>query len=133
MTEKVPVFQRKLFSRRDGLILLFLLALCALGFLFLSRLPQGDTAVVEQNGKTLLRRELSRLDGPEEVTVTGENGLSLTVVFSPDGAQVVSADCPDQVCVRTGKLAQAGETAVCLPARIALRLEGVSGTDAETY
>lgn len=125
--------QKRLLAPKDIPVLAGLLLLCALGFWLLSRSPGGTTAVVEKNGEIILRRDLSQLDGPEETVLQGENGLSLTVAFYPDGAAVTRADCPDQVCLRTGKLTRAGETAVCLPARVSLRLEGGSGADAETY
>lgn len=35
-----------------------------------------------------------------------------------------ASSCPDQVCVRTGTLTRAGQTAVCLPNRVIVRLSG---------
>ena len=34
------------------------------------------------------------------------------------------ADCPTQDCVHTGTITRAGQSIVCLPARIIIRLEG---------
>ncbi len=124
---------RKLATTGSSLLIAGLLLLCALAFLIRSLLPQGTVAVVERNGKELLRQELSQLDRPREVTIEGENGMILTLVFYPDGAAVTSSQCPDKVCVHTGKLTQAGETALCLPAKISLRLEGEAKTDGVTY
>lgn len=125
--------RRKLLTRRDGLALGALLLLCALVFFAFSRLPRGTVAVVEKNGREVLRQELSGLDSPKEAEIEGENGIALTVVFYPDGAAVLSSQCPDKICVNKGKLTKAGETAVCLPARVSLRLEGSAGTDGTTY
>lgn len=125
--------ERRLFARRDLLLFGALLALCGLLFWGLSRSPKGAVAVVEQNGRVVLRQELAALEGPLETVVKGENGLSVTVEISGDGAAVTAAECPDQVCVRTGRLTQAGESALCLPAKISLRLEGETAADAETY
>lgn len=125
--------EKKLFTRRDLALAAALLVLCALLFLFRSQAPQGAEAVVERSGETVLRQKLSQLSSPKEVTVQGENGISLTVALYPDGVQILSADCPDQVCVRTGRLTRAGESAVCLPAGVSLRLEGSGGVDGETY
>ena len=93
-------------------------------YLALSLLPQGTVAVVEQNGQEVARRELSQLTGPETLSLTGENGVEVTITFTPQGAAVTASTCPDQVCVHTGLLTQAGESAICLPARATLRLEG---------
>ena len=54
------------------------------------------------------------------------------IVLSGKTAVMQSADCPDQVCVRTGRLTRAGQVAVCLPHRVILKLTGTStdGIDA---
>ena len=39
-------------------------------------------------------------------------------------ARVVEADCPTQDCVHTGTVTYSGQSIVCLPARIVIRLEG---------
>ncbi len=133
MTGRGAAFEgRRLLSRRGLWGLGTLCLLCAFVFLIFARLPKGTVAVVEKNGKELLRRELSQLTGPEETEIQGENGIWLELAFYPDGAAVLSSQCPDKICVGHGKLTKAGETAVCLPARVSLRLEG-PGADGVTY
>ena len=34
---------------------------------------------------------------------------------------MLSADCPDQICVKTGKLQENGLPVVCLPHRLAIQ------------
>nr|WP_308506046.1 NusG domain II-containing protein [uncultured Agathobaculum sp.] len=46
------------------------------------------------------------------------------IVLSGRTAAMQSADCRDQVCVRTGTLTRAGQVAVCLPNRVVLRITG---------
>ena len=125
--------ERQVFTRRE----LPVLALLALGALFLllwlGAAPSGRTAVLEVEGMETARRELAALDRPETLTVTGANGIELTVEFSREGARVLSASCPDRTCQRTGLLTKAGECAVCLPGRVVLKLEGGGEADAQTY
>ena len=66
----------------------------------------------------------------ERVELTGTTDR--TIVLSGKTAVMQSADCPDQVCVRTGRLTRAGQVAVCLPHRVILKLTGTStnGIDA---
>lgn len=125
--------ERKLFSRRELPVFLVIVILAGLLVWRQSSAPQGRTAVLELDGKTVAVRGLSHLKGPEELTVTGESGVSLTVEFSREGARFLYADCPDKTCQRTGMLTQAGETAICLPGRAVLRLDGAGDTDAQTY
>ena len=126
--------KKKLCKGRDALLLAGVLALALVLFLWQRALPQGVAAVVERDGETLLRQELSALPAPQETEIPGADGYRVTVVLAPEGAWVAAADCPDQVCVRTGKITRAGESAVCLPARVTLRLEGPgTAADAVTY
>ena len=118
----------KKFLSPRGMVLCgaLLLAAGAL-YLALSLLPQGTVAVVA-------RRELSQLTGPETLSLAGENGVEVTITFIPQGAAVTASTCPDQVCVQTGQLTRAGESAICLPARVTLRLEGGGDSvDATVY
>ena len=125
--------QRRFFTRRDLPFFAGLLALGGLCAVLLALSPAGTTAVVEVDGQVVLTRELSQLAGTEEVAVTGAGGIALTVELSPQGAAITSAGCPDQVCVRTGMLTRTGEAALCLPARVSLRLTGDCGVDGATY
>lgn len=136
MGKTADMERRRLFVKREWPVLLViaLAAVIALGLAW-SR-PAGVTAVVERDGQTVMTRDLSRLAEPESVRITGENGISLTVEFSGKGVRITEAGCPDKTCQRTGQLTRAGESAVCLPGRVVLRLEGpdnAAGIDAETY
>lgn len=51
------------------------------------------------------------------------DGHNVIVLFGRTAA-MQSADCRDQVCVRTGTLTRAGQVAVCLPNRVVLRITG---------
>ena len=103
--------EKKPFLSAKGLLLCALLLLTAgIAYAALSLSPRGTLALVEVDGQLVLERDLSSLTGLETVPLEGANGIQLT--------------CPDQVCVHTGLLTQAGESAICLPARATLRLEG---------
>ena len=128
--------ERRLFNRRELPILLVMVLAAAL-WLVLSRTgPEGTRAIVERDGETILTKELGGLEAPELVEIVGKNGITLTLEFSREGARVLEASCPDKTCRRAGLLTRAGESAVCLPGRIVLRLEGPrtgQNLDAETY
>jgi len=83
----------------------------------------GLTAVISVNGQVTETVNLSRLSGPE-VRELNANGYTLHVRLSPDGAEVIDSTCPNQVCVHTGHISRAGQSIVCLPARISVTLSG---------
>lgn len=115
---------RRLFNRREWPFFL-LLVLAGAGMLFVFSLaPKGMTAVVEVDGRRVAYRELAQVEGTETLSVAGKDGIVLLVEFSPEGARVAEANCPDKTCQRTGWLTRAGESAVCLPGHVVLRLNG---------
>ena len=63
------------------------------------------------------------LDKNAEIAVTGE-GYTLVVVIKDRNVCVKDADCPDKLCVATGKITQSGKSIVCVPARVSVRLTG---------
>ena len=66
-------------------------------------------------------------------TIQGAAGEAV-IRYEPDrGFAVVQSTCPDQVCVKSGFISAAGQTVVCVPNQIFLRLEtkkaGEGGSD----
>ena len=59
------------------------------------------------------------------------NGIDLRIVVENGEARVESSSCPDKVCVRTGSISAAGQTAVCVPAKLSLIIETEDGGDAD--
>ena len=124
--------ERTRLARKGDFILIgAALALAAFFFLLFSlRGGQGCVAVIEQDGAQARRIVLSGLTEPVRIETGGE--YPAVLVVDRDGAWFETAACPDQVCVRTGKITRAGQTAVCLPARLSVRLTGDGGVDGMT-
>ena len=72
---------------------------------------------------TLVERVQLTEETDRTIDLDGHN----VIVLSGRTAVMQSADCRDQVCVRTGTLTHAGQVAVCLPNRVVLRLTGDTG------
>lgn len=109
-----------------GGCLLAALILCGLWLLLRQ---DGGTVVVEQDGRETARYALSE---DRTVRIEGEGGYNLLVI---EGGEVwlSEADCPNQLCVKTGRIRYAGQSIVCLPHKLAVRITGgASGLDAVT-
>ena len=109
----------------DGLVALLVVVLaaaCALAVWNRGNDAGELTAVVTVGGEETDRFVLSGTSGGDR-TYSG-NGYTLRVSLSPEGVRVEEADCPTQDCVHTGTITRAGQSIVCLPARIIIRLEG---------
>ena len=82
------------------------------------------------DGETVMELPLSQ-DARVEL---GEPGHGNTLVIENGAAQVIAADCPDQVCVRQGAVRYNGESIVCLPHKLIVSIEGggSNGVDGST-
>ena len=54
------------------------------------------------------------------------HGYTLHVYLSKSGVWVEDSTCPTQDCVHTGAISRGGQSIICLPARIIVRLESAS-------
>ena len=102
------------------LVLVLLLAAAAAGIFMLAVRGDGAEAVVIRDGQEILRLPLS--EDAEEVITEGED--SNTVVIKGGTARVTEANCPDKVCVHTGEIRYEGQTIVCLPHKLVVKIEG---------
>ena len=81
----------------------------------------GDPLILPMDGAAMAREGRWELDGPAG---------GLTLLYLPGkGFCVENASCPDHLCVRSGYIRQAGQSLVCVPNRIVIRLTG-AGTGA---
>ena len=113
---------KKLFSSADAILIAVIAAACLLFFAWRHfTQPDAMRIIIEKDGKTVYTASLSASAAPQTFFVDGTN---VEVYVHANGAVVISSDCPDQTCVHTGELHHAGDTAVCLPNRVVVRLEG---------
>ena len=109
-------------NRYDALVVLVVLALAAalaVRPFLAARAPQS---VVSADGQ-----ELDRLPLAQFGTHTyANNGYTLTVTAAGGAVSVTQSDCPGQDCVHSGAVSRAGQSIVCLPARIVVELVGAA-------
>ena len=123
--------RKKIAPKRGDLYLIggcLLAALVCCGLWLLLR-QDGGAVIVEQNGRETARYALSE---DRTVRIEGEDGYNLLVIKSGE-VYLSEADCPNLLCVKTGKIRYAGQSIVCLPHKLAVRIVGgASGLDAVT-
>ena len=112
-----------------GLIVGCLLAALICCGLWLGLRRDGAAVIVEQDGRETARYALTK---DRTVKIEGAAGYNILVI---EGGEVwlSEADCPNLLCVKTGKIRYAGQSIVCLPHRLAVRIVGgASALDAVT-
>lgn len=102
----------------------------ALGFwayLYFTR-EEGAAAVVEIDGDETARYSLEE---PLAAEIVSPWGINLLVIENGT-AKVTEADCPDKLCVDQHAIQFQGESIICLPHKVTVRIEGgrTGGVDA---
>ena len=112
-------------TKWDALVVLAVVLL-ALGLaarpLLAARTADALTVVVSIDGETVERMPLERYEGGSYES----RGYTVRVAAEGGAVRVAESDCPNQDCVHTGAISRAGQSIVCLPARVAVTLEGAS-------
>lgn len=109
-----------------SLLVLALLSLLAIEFY---RSRPFDARIVEIKVDGQLIESFEWTEGLEkEIEVDTEFGYNRIRVES-GGLFMEYADCPDQVCVRDGRIDSPGELLVCLPHRLIVEIKGEKKED----
>lgn len=120
-------------KRGDQLILggTFCVALlCAALWLWNRNAAPALVAEISSDGVVIETVDLATLKEPVTFRIESHDGQDVNVIrMEPGRAAIVEANCPDELCVRSGWLTRAGQSAVCLPHRLALYLKGESDLD----
>lgn len=121
-------------TRADKILLagLLLLALVCAGALYVPHLLPGRTqearAVLSIGGKVVRTVELP---GSGSFQLQGRSGPA-TVEVAGKRIRMQEAHCPGGHCLRQGWIEQPGESIVCVPGQIVIRIEGAAVLDAVT-
>lgn len=125
-----------------SLTILILLVFClSLGYLLVRpRFSQSRdlTAYVYHNGILIKKIPLSLISEPSAFTVEGESGSYNVIGVKPGSIAVISASCPDKLCVHQGYREDTLLPITCLPNHLVIRIAAGEETasdamDAITY
>ena len=110
--------------RNDIILAAALLFLAAAAMLFWHfGKADGDFAVVLIDGAEIARYSL---DTDMSVEITTDGGGTNTLVIRSGEAFVEAANCPDLVCVGHRAISRVGETVVCLPHKLVIKITASS-------
>ena len=121
-TERNDEFKKKSRNTIFLFIIFILFAIGAMFFLWGQLQEKGAIAVVTVNGEEHYRCSLFI---EMEIAIDDTN----TLVIKKGAADMISADCPDQICVKHTPISKAGETIICLPNKVVVTIESLTGSD----
>ncbi len=120
-------------KKKDIFLVIAILVISAgalIGYRMLNKAPDKHTAEVVI---TVYGAEFGRypLDVDQEVEIPADYGTSLLVI--KDGqAKMISAGCPDKICVDHNAISQNYDKIVCIPNQIIVKIEGAEDADIDS-
>ena len=107
-------------KRRNDILLVAVIVAAAAAalILWLSLRQEGVMVRVSVDGKEIAAYPLSQ---NIEVAID-ELGHNTLVIH------ILDADCPDQLCVKQGKISRGGQSIICLPNKLVIEIEGGENT-----
>ena len=112
---------KKLFiSHKFDILLCFVLIIIATGLFFIFRNSgkKGAYVVVRQGTKEVAEIPLNINSEHEYETLYGKN----TLVIEDGYAYIKDASCKDHICEKTGKISKVGQTIICLPNELFIKI-----------
>lgn len=109
-------------SKGEIIITAAVIIICAAAFFIMNAKDNSSGyGVIYSDGKAVSRVPLDRYGS---FAVPGIEGM----IFSVDenGICVKESDCPDKICVKTGSIDQKYASAVCLPNKVTVTVEGAA-------
>ncbi len=119
VVQKSEYAKRKLFTLSDLFLLLFVLILFLTAFFILTKRSEDGELYAEISVKGECVKSISLSEVKEPYTITVED---TQISVSSDGVCFLSSPCKDKLCIERGTIFRAGESAVCLPQRVSLRI-----------
>lgn len=111
-------------KKRDLIFAAAVLLVFVLLFMLIRNGEDGTYITVSVDGEVIGSYALTE---KEQTVAIGDNNV-LTIINNE--AFMSHAVCPDQICVKKGRISKAGEDIVCMPNRVIVKVKG-GESDAE--
>ncbi|GLC28980.1 hypothetical protein bsdE14_03900 [Clostridium omnivorum] len=115
---------------------LIIISIIPEGVMFISNINKHDSVYVEIYSQGKLFKKLPLEKDSEKATYTIKNEFGENVVEINNGqVKVIDADCHDKICVKAHAISKVGESIVCLPHKVVVRVigEGKQETDEQSF
>ena len=112
-------------KRNDIYLILAVLAIALFFFCWQrynsKKTTENARVIVEQEGKAIGDYPLG---AKEQLIFTNNYGKKNVLTIQDGQAFIEEADCPDKLCVKHKPISRNGESIICLPHKLAIRIVG---------
>ncbi len=84
----------------------------------------GKIALIYKGDELLYEINLFDVEEPYTITINGDNGKENIIEIREGEVGVISASCPDKLCVKKGFIGDSTLPIICLPNDIMIVVEG---------
>ena len=120
----------KLIKKGDLAVIAAVLAAVMIFVIWSNLKSENVSAVITVDGRVVETVDLSVIKDRREIFP--ETSPKVKIVAENGEIWFEDAECEDKLCVASGKLSKAGDTAVCLPSKTVITVSG-SEVDAVVY
>ena len=121
------------FVKKTDMIIIGVILVFAILFMILYRTKFSDQPAVAEIYYYSELVDTVRLDEKVDKTFSIPQNSHVVFHLHEDGTlQFEESDCPDKVCINTGKIGMVGESAACLPNGIVVKIVKKSGRTEDT-
>lgn len=92
-------------------------------YLLYRNIDDNKVVEIKIEGELYERIPLKELETARIIHINNDYGIN-DIQIDAEGAQMIHATCPDQVCVHTGKITNQGPIIACLPHRLSVEIVG---------
>lgn len=120
-------------AARDLLLigLLLLAGIVSMASIRIGMRRDGSSVQVTIDGDIYGTYPLDQSDS-QTIPITIDGRVTNTLQLEDGAAKMVSADCPDQICVHHKEVSRQGETIVCLPNRVVVEVRGAEKSELDS-
>lgn len=119
-------------KRRNDIILIVMLVAiaCVLSMILYIKNEDSDILTVEVSvdGQVI---DTYPLGTDEKYNTQCQLDIGNYLVIEGGYVYLKDADCPDKLCVKQGRISKAGESIICLPHHLVIRIVGESSNETE--
>lgn len=113
------------------IVLVLVAALGLSAYYFIQSIQKSEVVVIEVNGQVEKTFSLPQKE-PLDYRVEMAGGTEYNLVhIEGNRVRVAEANCPEQVDVRQGWISKPGQALICLPHKLAVRIEGKNSNSDE--
>ncbi|WZL71589.1 NusG domain II-containing protein [Clostridiaceae bacterium 35-E11] len=111
-------------TKWDKILIIGIILFSMSGIFFVKTMSVNDDhmyLVIEVDGKEYKKISVDPSTIQKRIKIDTNYGHSV-VEIEGNSAAIVESDCPDQLCVKMGKITKVNQISICLPNRLSIKL-----------